>query len=864
MKNKLLLLVFLPVVSVLLFSCNMAESNIENSTALAYASFDNSAARDLNQSYSGYQAYNQLYWYYSAEKADSYGLTGQTKTAIDNVETLVVLKVPGDTTYHKGLSGKIGPFSEGKWNIRVFATSETLVSAGEYSEMHDGSNTEITYYLIPTENVVYAGNINNVVLRRNQTNYIPVTVSPQGNTGKIVLADNLHYSYQNGAGNGTLFLEASGTARVSGSTTDTEVKFASKELTESDGAYYLSTDRYLKLNSSENIPTGIYSVVFAVKTSGDDVYELQSQRLTFKVMGGLTTVISGDLIEGLSYENYFTVAEQDVKIFEAVQSGSTIEANAVPKANALSSDKTVVSFPAGALDSAFNTQYTLQVIAMPQQIATGKFSVTSDTKAVVAGLELILTQIVASNDSSSVVEKGITSFNNQYVQVRTYIDTNLENVNVKYNGTNASPPVYEKTGNSITTFAEEASLYSSYGKTGYVPSTGLLVFMTDHFSDFYVTADTEAKILETNRVFTNLDTAFSEVADGQTIRLTKNVTRNSGLLFNKDISATLDLNSKTLKVTGSISAVDGGRAIKVTSGMLTVKNGTIDGRSYLNGQPNDNPTYGGPWSSTRTGGCIRVSGGDCVLENLNLFNNDGWGNAIKLESYNSIEMRNCTVNSVYGAGLEAGYGTVDIYSCTFNQSKLANKKFMSSCIAVCALGTVNIHDTNISLEIPETNADGVYALYIYDSGGIINIDGGTYYANSLQSIHVDGASLASYLNEELSFDMALKENNAYLDNDAIRAKRSSLTAKQMAEFDTCVAKYDSFAAAHGGKTSVMNVNGGIFGGNIYVTQNGIAAPYAQLNIKGGTFSIDPSTWVSAGHSTRQENANWIVSPTTVE
>nr|MCR4675841.1 hypothetical protein [Sphaerochaetaceae bacterium] len=200
-----------------------------------------------------------------------------------------------------------------------------------------------------------------------------------------------------------------------------------------------------------------------------------------------------------------------------------------------------------------------------------------------------------------------------------------------------------------------------------------------------------------------------------------------------NITAILDLNGKTLKVTGGAGTYGGGRAIKMEAGNLTIKNGTIDGRSY-DGEILNPHSSGTGWSSTRVGGCLRVSGGSATLDNVTMYNNDSWGSGIMMESGSgTLTVNNCTFSSLYGTSitcgdyntetLSTGYNAVtNIYNCTFTQEGIPtdDMNFNAACLASQYGATINVYG--------DTRATGENAFAIFSSGGEINVYGGTYSA----------------------------------------------------------------------------------------------------------------------------------------
>jgi len=329
--------------------------------------------------------------------------------------------------------------------------------------------------------------------------------------------------------------------------------------------------------------------------------------------------------------------------------------------------------------------------------------------------------------------------------------------------------------------------------------------------------------------YEDLQVAFNSSLNNETIDLCKSFKINHGFLFNKDQTTSFDLNGYTLTVTGS-NGNDGGRAIKITNGTLNISNGVIDGRSYnSDGSLHDNPSSVGPWSNTRTGGCVRLSGGDASITDVNMFNNDGWGNAVKVESDNHLTMTNCSISSVYGACMEVGVGTADVYGCTFKQVGLADKAFMSSCINACSFGTINLYNTQATMDLPEdvNTASGTYVLFVYNSGGIINVHGGQYKTSAQYVVEVDGARLCDYCYENAS-DATYKSYANKSDADII--------AMGTEESTELISDYNAYKDAHNGKTSIVNVYSGNFVGKIKLAN----ATVADFAVYGGTFNVDVS------------------------
>ena len=210
--------------------------------------------------------------------------------------------------------------------------------------------------------------------------------------------------------------------------------------------------------------------------------------------------------------------------------------------------------------------------------------------------------------------------------------------------------------------------------------------------------------------------SIANAADGAIIRLGADMTVDSAITIDKNI--VLDLNGYAIA-----STADGARAFTVTSGKLTVKNGTVTSNGSGTNQDDAAGSYG----------AVRVEGGELVMYDVTLENSRPWGAAVKMVGGKAI-FRNVTINSVYGGGVEVGgvdggsAATADFYECKFTQTE--EYLYCSNPISVCYGGTANIHSGNYK---------GVYGLYVYNSGGTINVYGGKIIGQK-ESVHIDAVA----------------------------------------------------------------------------------------------------------------------------
>ena len=521
MKKKFFF-IFLALIAVtaLAVSCNSEiQGNDANGDKLVYASFGNS--KDLQTSYN-FIDYNNLYWFYQAEKKDHLGTTG---TMSGNNYA----KVPGDSG-RKGLDGVVGPFSQGEWKFTLFGyqTESTTEPTSDYISV---VINETTYYYT---DLVYGGaSAEKVPLKYGAANAIPVTVEPRGNTGSIYL-DDVKFNW---ASNTLTTATSDLILKIEITSQGTSVNSWENEkaLVSSDG--YTLAGYVLNSNETSDIPKGTYSLKFSVigKDSNENEYTLAEQTLYATVFGSQTTTISGGLVEGLFVENAHFVATDVVAIINVTTEGANSFTTTKTPSGASGDDiKTTVSVPAGTLTTGSQSNLTIDIVSVDiaQDVAASmEFVATSGVP--VAALSINLTEITTTTDSSgniSVREEAITTFA-EPVTVSTYIEKNLSNVSVYYNGDLAQPT-------NVT----------------YDPNTGLLTFKTTHFSSFFVTSDIEAMNVTTGVSYSKLSEAIDKAQNGQTIKLMSDVVFTDGFKIAKTLS--LDLNNHSIGATSNFDPTD--------------------------------------------------------------------------------------------------------------------------------------------------------------------------------------------------------------------------------------------------------------------------------------------------------------------
>lgn len=531
------------------------EAPASSAEELSYVTFGNGHTRELGTSY-WTQDYDNLYWFYTATKTDAYGTTG-SEGLTDGVPTAAVSK-SGDNPA-KGLSGRVGPFSQGSWTFKLYAYAE-----GDELGIPDKTN------------LIYASDDVSVILKGGEVKNIPVSVTPQGDVGYVKF-NNAYFEWAGASGDAVPKMKITLTP-ASGSPITTEITLNAK----SDNK--LSITNGTSIGTS--VPVGYYTanvIVYlkqagsttSVKIDNEDT-PIFSQKFGLRVYGNAITYISGNMTEGLDSYVTFDVAEQTMKVFTVNKDENTEVKSAITSLNGNkesaevknTEDYTTVTFPVGVLDSSSVHQLDMKVT--PTASAEDKFQIsgTESGKAAVAGLDLSLIKITKQSDGST-VQESVTSFDEDVI-ITTYIAKDLENVSVWYRNyeTKTDEEIVKLTG------AETAGAVPSYDKT-----TGKLIFKTNHFSEYFVKADAEAMNTTTGMVYSTFADAVDRAGSGQEVKLLKDVFISRLIISEKTIS--IDLAGYSIEESENAN-VGSGLILVDNNGNLTIndssegKTGKID------------------------------------------------------------------------------------------------------------------------------------------------------------------------------------------------------------------------------------------------------------------------------------------------
>lgn len=572
MKRKISfgIAVLMILATCLLVSCNSEVSTASqaNDGKLVYATFDqmSKAIRPSSSSMTvSYELYNidDLYWVYTATKTDGAGTTGQTDGA----------RVPGNDQY-KGLGGAIGPFSKGTWTFTVEGYLYTGTSIETMNptvnQLRSGENFSL----------IYVGTADGVVLNvtndaeNPKTIDITVYLQTQGGIGTLKIAANSKFFWA-ATGEGGYGLEDLKLKVYDGETLkDTIDLYGHASAGEGHAVYYSNSDD----TSIDGLASGDHVFkVQVVRTVNDADQVFFEGTVNAKIYAGITTALDTQAIEGLfTYAEFNGTIDDSAVVVVATDSKTITEAGSVsfttnytPASGinpSTSTEKTTVNIT-GDNSVISAATYNLGVETSNIIAAGSKFSVASGSTAV-ASVDLTLTKTDGSGTTT------ISTFGtNGAATVTTYIAKNLTNVKFFYEDTE-----FTKVDST------EALVVNKFYYEG---SSGKLVFMTSHFSEFYVTSEDEAYNVTQGRAIAvlSVDDSIHGINDGDNVILLKDVTYDEDHevpVWEKAFD--LNLNGKTFTTNSKKSITqsnNGYLATAICFGMsgerkkASVSNGTI-------------------------------------------------------------------------------------------------------------------------------------------------------------------------------------------------------------------------------------------------------------------------------------------------
>ncbi len=357
MKKLLVVSMAVLLATLLIVSCDSEQKIEEN--GLAVISFDASEAvsRSLTREYESFDASN-LYWYYTAEKKDSTGLTtgvATTKTAVNENKT--------------GLK-TVGPFSYGDWEFVLYGCT-------------DAAGTKVAYEGKAT-----------ITIKKATTTLTVFVTAQQAGTGTLEFpAKKDIVKLNNGT---TVTLGTDIIERITFSC----LNDSSKTQTKYDYATMLTVNTSLR---SISLDSGSYAVTFSYlkgvtsttnegATAYDDTnaYAVAEETIYVSIKDNQTTTISGNISENTGEVNPAAV-EAEAKIVTASSSSTTttfydsflaaIEAYSYSESSEIILLKDVTISASRAFDSNLTIDLGGKILTLGSDVdlTIGSSSVTADS-----------------------------------------------------------------------------------------------------------------------------------------------------------------------------------------------------------------------------------------------------------------------------------------------------------------------------------------------------------------------------------------------------------------------------------------------------------------------------------------------------
>lgn len=730
-KLSIILLAVLLTVSLFVSCDNTTKAVTDEHVAVTFST----GADSRSLSYA-IEDVSNLQWFYTAKKANQsdpfkYGQTDDNGKPID--------------------LGSVIEFSQGQWNFVLWAEKGAVVTA-EGSVTSHGTK-------------VYQGRPEGSVLIKKDTNpqNIIINVSPviEGVNGSIKF-DKIYIALKGDSNKKNVYPSTALIIR------ENEVL---RTITLENG----SSDGVISL------PPGDYKVtVKHTETFDENTIEYASETLFVTVWSGRETTIKGNITELTGS----AIIDGNIQI-------PTIAAISKP---ATAGQETIFKASVAPVNNLQSTKMESTTVSFaPDTLTAGDYNLSVEvTNEVEKGINIGSSKgdVATLNLSLKNGETIVSDFNGESATITTYIAKDLTGVKVSYNGSesDAQPIANDDTSDPDRTIA--ATLTSDEGtKLGYNSATGLLRFTTTHFSEFIVSANTQAEI--GGKEYCSLQTAFDVAKANDTIKLTKDVSLKNYVTNKNDVSVNviLDLNGHSITAKGTAIINNGTLTIKDigTNGKIqsetnvaiaagdnsitTIESGIYSGREgavitgyatgatiNINGgtfEATDNAVIAGNGNKTNKSGAIR--------ENPNTFNITGgtFNGGIITKGYvacgiyapwkDTINVYGGTFNITGGAGIVARAGNVNVsggtFTCTGSATgKVGDARNVVPCSALVFDSEANYGAMENDSKITVTggtfsSASGVNSISVVPKDG-----------DSNKRVVVTGGKFSSELSEDLLGD----------------------------------------------------------------------------------------------------------------
>ena len=208
--------------------------------------------------------------------------------------------------------------------------------------------------------------------------------------------------------------------------------------------------------------------------------------------------------------------------------------------------------------------------------------------------------------------------------------------------------------------------------------------------------------------------AVNDAQDGSTITFIADVEHVDGVLIT-DKNLTIDLNGKTFTVSEGGSTNN--RNFKVNgSSVVTIKNGTMVAAGDMTS---------GAYGTVRTEGQAMVT-----LDNVKSYSYRGYGLNVKACTGTKITINDSEIYAQYSGGVEAEGGTIELNNVKIVQNGVdSSGVWCSVAIGVNGGGKVTVNSGEYSAAAIATDsnaAQGTWVAYVMNSGGTLEINGGTF------------------------------------------------------------------------------------------------------------------------------------------
>ena len=742
MKKSLFIILMVCLAVVGLVSCKNEVEPVQEE--LVSVSFENGTTRALTATLEDFDV-DDYYWSYAAKKNDGSGLkSGQTAW-----ETTETKTGAGSVAVQsgKGLNDdnddpvKVPGFSKGYWNFRLFAYTDS-----------------------ERQNLVYWGEVDSVLI--DSTHHLAsVTVSPvSGADGYLKI--------------GTItFIPASDISVPTDLVVYTDEVFKLEKVGDVDKWVIVDVD---PVDGIYTLPARQYKFT---RTYSFDGIPVANGSVIVTIYSNLTTTVSGTLSELTTYAEFEGKQNPDIvretwgtsKIEEDATGTINFQKNLDPAATEKVASATMPATAAVAkikelekvVGADDNTSSSLKLNLSVDTTDVRQQSVTYDI-----GMEAVLTY--TKNQTQSVAKSDVKNVDD-YVIVVIDIDSDISDVSVTHSG--VAMIKYTDYDAFLAATVDNDALINpldpSEGYKGFyclrtVGEAKTLNIKTRSFSPFEVTYEMTNYVAAIGNVkYTTLTAAIAAAKPGDTIVILDNITTNAGYLVDKNLS--IDTHGYTITVNEGANINN--RAFKVAEGkkLSVYGGGTIDAKGA---------------SGTGCYGAFRAEvGAELNLEGITLKNYRNNGLNVKVLG-GTATLKNVTIISSLGGGIEvteanlgtqSQTGSATLNDCTFTQTGYSDH--CSTTLAVSGGSELIVNSGSYTSDN--------YALYVFSSGGVIKVNGGTFSGNK------DGVAIK-------------------------------------AEIDT--GTYPQYAGG-------LAISGGTFTGGYAITSP------AYMVITGGTYDHDPTTYV---------------------